>query len=294
MPVTAWVFMGGGLNGRASSAQAVRVHGQGSRPSVFTGESIGAYLAYLTALTSPQEVDGMWYGLGASDFYRGGGRLDQVLTLLGARRGFYDCAPGLATLKRIVGGRRLPAGVQVVVTRCDLKWGVLRQETLTSAVAPDTCCEIVHDSGLVPVAHGARDARWADGGVCACAPLGPAVRAGADHAEVFTLDQPGVEVWRGGSPLAEGLRAVDVLRDHLTRADLRLTVARNRYPRSGDRQITARYWCPVDPLPDWMDAGAAAMAARQRARYTPRTLDEYADAAEAAYLTALEQSVAGL
>lgn len=294
MPLTAWVYMGGGLNGRASAAQATRVWALGSRPSIYAGESIGAYLAYMTALTSPAEVDTMWDNLTASDFYRGGGKLAQYLTLLGLRPGIYDCTPGLETLRRFVAGRRLPRGVVVIVLRADLKWGVLRQEVLTSDTPPDACCEMVYQSGLVPIAHGCRDHRWADGGVCACAPLGPAVKAGADHCEVFALDLPGVSRWEGAKPLDEAWRAVDVLRDHLTRADLRMTVERNRHPRPGDRQISARYWVPVDPLPDWMDASPAAMEARARMRYKGQTLDEYHLAAEAWELDALGRSVAGL
>jgi len=116
MPLTAWVFMGGGLNGPASSAQAVRVHGMGSRPSIYTGESIGAYLAYLTALSGPQEVDSMWEGLTKPDFFNGGSWARKAAILLNLRRGLYDCTPGLETLRRFAAGRRIPPGVQVIIT----------------------------------------------------------------------------------------------------------------------------------------------------------------------------------
>lgn len=98
-------------------------------------------------------------------------------------------------------------------------------------------------------------------------------------------------LWRGGSAIDEAGRAVEVLRDHLVRADLKLTAARNFYPRAGDRPISARYWMPIESLPDWMDTSPAAMATRRRVRYCQTTLDEYVFQAEGMYQAALGQSL---
>lgn len=272
---TAWVFEGGGLNGAASCRQALRVWNTGSRPSIFTGDSIGAVLAYLIALEgSPAKVDEIWDTLERRDFYSGGSWLDKLAVALGKRRGLYDMRPSLETLTELVRGRHLPHGVIVVVTTADLKWGIRREVVLTDVVPPERCIEAVYHSTLVPLAHGADGGRWADGGIYGGPPVAPAVRAGAEHVELFLLNRlgPAYAPWNGGAPLDEAARSISMMREALIARDLESTYARNRYPQAGDRSITARVWEPLDGLPDWMDASKYALGQRRRCRFKPHDL----------------------
>lgn len=262
--------------------------------TLYSGDSIGAVLAYLNAIDDPATVDGYWDQMSAKNLYRGGGWLDKVLTMAGKRRGIYDMRPSFDTLRELVRGRRIRPGVTVAVTTADLRYSVRRVVHLTAATPADECIRWVYRSTLVPVAHGADESRWADGGIYGAAPIGPVVALGADRVDVYLLNKLGVSgEWGGGSALDEAGRAVDSMREALIASDLRETYTRNIMPQMGDRSIAIRVHEPLTPLPDWMDASRDALVRRRLVRYQDLTLAEAIVIQTAREAEALRRSLAG-
>jgi NTE family protein len=270
----ALVFAGGGSKGGYSASKALRLHNAGRRYSILGGESIGACNALLYAVAGPHALVGIWPGLRAKDIYRGGGKIEQILTLAGAREGIYDMTPSLATLARLTAGRRILTDVRVIVTVTDLATGAMLEHTLTSDTPPSAVVEKVYQSCLVPLAHGARDGRYADGGVSATAPLGPAVRSGAEHVDVLLLDRLGIDPWAPTrKALEQAGRAVELLRENAYWKDLEGTVLRNRLATAGDpdyRRVEATLYAPQGELHGWMD-----WSPERSARWPAMTWDEY-------------------
>jgi predicted acylesterase/phospholipase RssA len=262
----ALVFEGGGSKGGYAVRMALRLVAAGRTYQVLSGESIGAVNAYLAGVLGFSELAGLWPKIEARDIYRGGGGAEKAATIVGWRSGFYDMSPCYDTLRRAIrdpktgGLRRIRPGVTVVVTVTDLATGAMLEHRLDENTPPDSCIQCVMDSCLVPMAHGARDNRWADGGVSASAPLGPVVRAGAEHADVILLDRLGVDPWQP-SPKAthQAARAIELLREGVFWRDVDATVTRNRLAVLGDagyKRIEATFYDPQGKLHDWMDWSA--------------------------------------
>ena len=151
----------------------------------------------------------------------------------------------------------------------------------------------------MPLAHGARDGRYADGGVGAMAPIGPAVRQGALQLEVCLLGRAGTERWTPSlKAVDQAGRAVEILRDQLYWSDLDATVTRNRLAAASRntsyQQIDGRTWEPLDVLPGWMDWSEAAKRRRRVARFRllGSTLDQAHIELERRRVTALAASLA--
>ena len=79
----ALTISGGGANGEAASAQIARLAKPTEPWSIFTGESIGAAQAYMTALDGPAAALRFWDAIKPSDIFRGGGWLEKAATGLG-------------------------------------------------------------------------------------------------------------------------------------------------------------------------------------------------------------------
>ena len=290
--MNAAVFEGGGFNGAASQ----RRYTQTAREdvSLYSGDSIGAVLAYLNAIDDPATVDGYWDQMSAKDLYRGGSWLDKALTLAGRRRGIYDMRPSLDTLRELVRGRRIRPGVTVAVTTADLRYSVRRVVHLTAKTPADECIRWVYRSTLVPVAHGADENRWADGGVYGAAPIAPVVDLGADHVDVYLLNPIGVSGrWDGGNAISEASRAVDSMREALIARDLEATHARNVLPLPGDRDISITVHEPLSALPGWMDASKPALSLRRAIKWQALTLNEAMVLQSAREAEAERRSLAG-
>ena len=298
--IKALTLAGGGANGEAAACQVERMTKAGAGPwSVYSGESIGAANAYLIALGGAADVASEWRGIYQQAIYRGGGFLDKVAVAIGKREGIYDMSPSIATIAKLANGRRLPAGLRVIVNVTDLKTGAMVENVLTRDTIPSSCVELVYQSCLVPIAHGARDGRWADGGISATAPLGPVVAAGASDVDVVLLDQIGYAPW---SPtpkaLDQGGRAIDILRDNAFFNDLQGTILRNKIAAGpvghGFRKVSATFHIPITPLPDWMDFSPRAKAVRRNAGFTRMDIDSVYAELQANRRRALAQSTGGL
>ena len=271
--IKALTISGGGANGEAASAQIARLAKPAEPWSIFTGESIGAAQAYMTALDGPAAALRFWDAIKPSDIFRGGGWLEKAATGLGLRHGLFDMEPARKTLAKLAAGRRLPAHIRVVVTVTDMVTGALLPFELNRDTPPALCVERVWRSCLVPLAHKIPGGRYADGGVSFTAPLAPAIGAGADHVDVILLDRLGTSEWAPTEdvlPLAG--RAIGILRENLFWADLQGTWLRNQL--SDYRKITASYYEPDHALPPWMDFEPQAKQRRRLMTFTGRTLDE--------------------
>lgn len=290
------VFAGGGARGAAGARQALRLYSAGDRWILFSGESIGAVNAFGLAILGAVELCRVWsQDLGPDDIYRGGSWIDKLATLLGRRRGIYDMSPSLETLRQIALTRRIPEGQMVISTVCDLQTGARIDNLLTSETPTGSCVEKVFESTLVPLAHGARAGRWADGGISSTAPLAPVIRQGAEAIDVILLAPLTLDRWLPhGSAIDEAGRAVDILRRNLFYSDLELAALVNREPGPGKRFIPITIWIPIDSLAPWMDFSREAILQNMEARFRPATLEEAVQEIKAARLQALQESLSGI
>ena len=275
------VVSGGGANGLAALAQMVRIQKSGRSWSIWSGESIGAACSYFGAIMGPGAALNQWTRtIRDRDIYRGGSWFDKALVAIGKRRGIYDMAPALDTIKRLAAGRTVPDGQAVIATVTDLQAGILRAHHISKATAPAIAAEQVWRSCLVPVAHGADKGRYADGGVMATAPMGPAITLGAREIDVILLNPIGVDDRFApnpkGSALAEAGRSIELLRDTLLFRDLELAERINVAPSAiyGERNIPITIYEPEDSLGPWMDFGADANEKRLTTPFRRLTLTE--------------------
>ena len=270
--LTAFTFQGGGARGAGSTAAALRrVISDGNEPTIITGESIGAAVALIAAVRGFADAVRMW-GDGSINpgvIYAGWKPLRALGVLLGKTRGIYDMSPALDSLERLTSGLRIPASTLVIVTVTDLFTGRREDNLLTADTPMSSCVEKVYQSCLVPVAHGARDGRWADGGISASAPLEIPVRYGATKVDVFLTERLGTSSWSGGKPLDEAARAITVLRENLFLRDLEATERVNIAPTGSERRVTARLHEPEEIVGGWMDFKPETLRKWLAVKYRP-------------------------
>jgi predicted acylesterase/phospholipase RssA len=284
----ALTLQGGGMKGGAQAVHMERLELERGVPwdarkpfyTILTGDSIGAVNAYLYALGGAAELVRFWFNVKRSDLMKGGGAFEKATTVAGLRQGFWDMTPGLRTIQRLAAGRRIPEGVQVVVSTVDECWGNVTHNVLTSELPAEVCTELVYRSCLVPLAHGARHGRWVDGGVGAAVPIDPAIKAGAEHIHVILLDRAGVDYWvPSKKAIPQAGRAIEILRDQLFWESLLRVATYNEVarldPHSGLRVITLDFDEIASPLNDWMTLGPEANRLWRESKFVRRPLGEF-------------------
>lgn len=264
----ALVLSGGGAKGCWQAGAILRLHELGNRYDGYFGVSVGAInAAHMAQFPAGTEIDGAlqmkekWHQFSNKDIWRHHNRFFKWF-MVPWRHSVYDSTPLKDYLKVYLDPERIiTSGKHFAVGAVDLTTGqyVLRDlndPDIRGAVYDSASYPVMFDPGRSPEGH-----YMSDGGLVHVTPLGAAIRWGATHIDVITLDPPGMSTWMPPKrawwhPKIQDVifRTFDVILQNIIEKDLFDCERINKYVTAGrgdpaHRFIDLRIFRPTSTIP---------------------------------------------
>lgn len=253
----ALVLSGGGAKGCWQAGVMLRLAELGAHWDAYFGVSVGAInAAHMAQYGRGAELEGAldleekWHNFSNKDICRHHNRLLRWL-LVPWKYSVYDSRPLLAHLKQYLDLERVrTSGKHVEVGAVSMSTGQYmlvngHSAHFTDAVYSSAAFPVMFGMGRMPPPDGQL---MMDGGLRHVTPLGAAIRWGATHVDVITLDPPGIAPWvppprKWYEPRIHDVvfRALNVIMQNIIERDLDVCRRVNRRVVEGRSDASHRY-----------------------------------------------------